>query len=754
MTTKEFITTLKTFIDPGISIDREGNRMVFSVNGQTNDITISVQDEETFVTTNDGIKLSGRTWILKNLVHLDLLATRIRDIVKKQESYVPPSIQLDLHEQSIGHCDDPVRTIEEYVEKRSFLDTNILYIVSDAGQGKTTLLSEVASNQAKRYIEKKADWLLVPISLGGRTFLRFDDVTVGVLQNTFRFPYLYYDSFLQLIKMGVIVPAYDGFEEMFVENSSDDAFSAVKNLVSSLDSEGAIIIAARKAYFDFEDKKLGEQIIDNINDYSILTDKLTIEKWDKQHFIDYAKKRGKKNGAELYDHISKIISPNHPILTRPIFVKKLFDICNSNENEMDFISKVQTTSSNVIKTFISTIIERENYEKWLDKTGSDNIGRPLLTIVQHYDLLSEIAQFMWDNRKDSLNTETMEFLARYYSDKAQLANEASVQVSKRLLSHALIIKNDGYYSFEHDSFRFFFLGYKIFNLMMDVSTEKSTVAELKSVLCRGLLPIEAIHAILENFKEVDNKSSSTIITKMLLLYHSYSSLPYIQENISNIVIRLSSGLNFKNKFSDMTFSTNALRGRLLSNITFNHCSFMTTSFEGLTLEKCCFENSTFEQIKFPEASSFMNNDSFFQNCKVRSLNYKNKYYWDPKEIDNLLSFFKLVDGNKLLPIYDDMESDVRLTYLQKIGNYLLRSTNLSESWLQLKFGTNFPDFSNLVLPELLQIGLMQQIQNHGNGIQKRYKLTIPLNDYSSVLENSSSYDLFMEKISQYIEKNN
>ena len=80
--------------------------------------------------------------------------------------------------------------------------------------------------------------------LGGRPFLRFDDVVIGELVNRFRFQFFYYDAFIELVKMGVLVPAFDGFEEMFIESGSGEALSALGNLMNTLESSGSVLISA------------------------------------------------------------------------------------------------------------------------------------------------------------------------------------------------------------------------------------------------------------------------------------------------------------------------------------------------------------------------------------------------------------------------------------------------------------------------------------------------------------------------------
>ncbi|GAJ22869.1 unnamed protein product, partial [marine sediment metagenome] len=133
---------------------------------------------------------------------------------------------------------DALQEIIDQLDDRSALASYVMYLTSDAGEGKTTLLNYLAKTQAKKYLERKSNWLLLPIPLAGRPFLRFDDIIISSLMNRLRFPHFFFDSFIELVKMGAIVPAFDGFEEMFIESSTGEAISALANLLNKLSSEG------------------------------------------------------------------------------------------------------------------------------------------------------------------------------------------------------------------------------------------------------------------------------------------------------------------------------------------------------------------------------------------------------------------------------------------------------------------------------------------------------------------------------------
>lgn len=164
----------------------------------------------------------------------------------------------------------------------------MFYLISDAGEGKTTIVNQLARQQARAYQKMQTDWLLIPFELGGRPFLRFDDIIVAVLMNKLKFPMLYYGAFIELVKLGVVIPAFDGFEEMFMESSTGEALSSLSSIVNNMESKGRILISARKAYFDYKSLASQFKTADTMKSNWVSASKLSIERWEKEQFIDYA----------------------------------------------------------------------------------------------------------------------------------------------------------------------------------------------------------------------------------------------------------------------------------------------------------------------------------------------------------------------------------------------------------------------------------------------------------------------------------
>jgi hypothetical protein len=134
--------------------------------------------------------------------------------------------------------------------------------------------------------------------------------------------------------------------------------------------------------------------------------------------------------------------------------------------------------------------------------------------------------------------------------------------------------------------------------------------------------------------------------------------------------------------------------------------------------------------------------------------YKNNNYWDPATINLILSYYDLIDSSIKEKNDENFDNpDKGIIYLQKLGKYLLRSTNISDNWLLTKFGTCYSDFKANYLPQLQDIGLFHTTPNHGSGNQTRYKLSIPLHKYMSIVEESSSFAMFIDNYKDDSSKN-
>lgn len=751
----EFKSVVRTFADPGSDLLFDSNTFVISVNGDIITANIVTRLGDVYIDEGQGA-VPASNWILNRLARLQLLAARLRETVPAMDHFVTPAVsRLPTLERNPDDqpvvSDDGLNAALEALNERSPLETMVLYITSDAGEGKTSLINQLAREQAQSYIDNRTDWLLVPIPLGGRHFLRFDDITVGVMQNRYRFPFLYYQSFLSLVKMGVIVPAFDGFEEMFVESSSGEALSAMGILVSSLDSRGALVVAARKAYFEFENVRTQERLFDTIKSYSVGFSKLELHRWRKSQFVLYCHKRGVENPEQLYRRISERLAPDHALLTRAVLVKRLIDVANKVGSLDALLNQLQQSGAEYFSVFVRSLIEREADEKWLDRSGEKEAGTPLMTIDEHCELLSQVALAMWDAKIDYLKSDALEFTADYFCESSKKNAFQARQIRSRTRDHAMLVRSThapDAVEFDHDEFRQYFLGEGVALQLRPLDARAK--AEVFRIARRGPLPDYSILALSRSLARDETLNKEDAISFLMEVANMDARASYAHENVSKLVIDLLNDLGVSGiVISSLTFGPDSLRDKKIAGVQFRGCYFSATSLDLAVISECGFFDCTFSQLRITSSTRIV--EVSFEGCTVDSvaLSDRHREVWDPAEIRRLLESAGVTfheDAPKDEFRSTEQEFDPEIVDLGKLTRYFMRSTHMSESVIRMKLGGRGQAFIDGTLPHLTKHGLLVEIKNQGGGDQRRFRLGVGLQAVNDAIARSDgNFERFLAR---------
>jgi hypothetical protein len=737
MQISDFKSTVSTFADPGSEILFEKNRVLISVNDELIELSISTRNGDVFVDDGTG-EVSGSSWILRRLARLPLLASRLKESVGNTKMFVSPSASLlpSLQvqpDETLKTTEDALNTTLQFLGEQSPLETSVMYITSDAGEGKTFLINQMAREQAQRFIDGKTDWLIVPIPLGGKHFLRFDDITVGALQNRYRFPFLYYESFLSLVRMGVIVPAFDGFEEMFVENSSGEALSAMGILVTALDSRGSLVIATRKAYFEFESLKTQEKLFDAIRSYAVGFGKLELHRWGRKQFLAYCVKRDVPQAEEIFDRVSERIGAEHSLLTRPVLIRRLVDIATESSSLDVFLEKIHASGPDFFAVFVRGIVEREAIEKWIDRSGKADVGGPLLSTDEHCELLSDIAIATWEAKVDFLKRDHLEVLADLFSESKGKSSTQRQQIRERIRGHALLIASPNAtqaVEFDHEEFRLFFLGEGIAKLVLPLSDRAR--GELLTLLRKGILPEPAQHAFVQAILRHPTLERLQVAKFLLDVSSLDGQASYTQENCSSLMIRFLNNVNAKNlEIRGISFSSDALRDGKLTGVSFKQCHFQPTSLDLSVLADCTFTDCNFAQLRIYDSTHFEN--VVFAASTVDSVRIidKEENLWEPNAIREKLSHLGILFPGEEVKVSqghtNENKTDQELADVEKLIRYFMRSTQISEKVVLIKLGNRAQSFIDSQLPTLLNRQIMIEVENRGGGSGQRFfRLGVPL----------------------------
>ena len=733
----------RTFAETDYEVSRD--TVTFIARDEVFSFRLRASEGALHVIEND-VAMPAARWLATRLARLPMLAERIIQYSEKEEHFIKPSADANLCPEHPSFQDEEMECLDAAEALHSLLDwepastCSVTYVTSDGGEGKTTLTNYLAVEQARAYRAGTSSWLLLPIELGGRPFLRLDEITVGTLVNKYRFSYLYYDSLIEFVKLGLIVPAIDGFEEMFIEDPAGDATSSLGRLLDSLDSNGRVLISARKAFFEF--RNLGDQtrLYDSIRGKSVAFSRLKLRRWSREQFITYAERCHVSEADKLYTSIADALGdPNHPLITRPVLIKQLVDGAHEPELRERFISLLEGARDEYLDTLIQTVIGREISRKWIDRTG--DVAKPLLEMEEHLRLLADVALEMWRTGAQSIRIDTLMLVVELFLENARKSTTVQHQVMKWAPQHALLAKRDErFLQFDHEEIYSYFLARALAMELTRSSTESlqntlrtaalsRTVASMLSVLAKNDRKriVEVLQDVVrrEGPSSVAMENGATILS-MLLVDSKHE--PHL--TVEQVV-----------------FPARLFNLRSLANVTFVKCSF--GSIEAGAWHNIRFVDSSIDELCFGSASRF-NCCSIDAQTTVRSVHQSTPEMtlFSPGKVKSFLTSKSLLISPAPVGAPVSVEPDEFYVLADKAVSLFLRATELNEQSIRKRLGTRGPRFFDEVLPGLMAAGVISLIRYQGQGSQERYRLGKPLAEIGEALSVAQgNYAAFLEHMS-------
>ena len=758
----EFKQILSAFADEPSDVDVRLGKVVAQIRDDLIDVTIKYSSDparQLLIIENEQ-EYPARRWLTTRVARLPQLAERIitsTNIKTEDEAkspFVKPSGYLSPDLAAIKNADDDNQPIDDVVgallEKISTPlpgATSVLYITSDAGEGKTTIINRLARQQAMNYKDKTVDSLVVPISLSGRAFLTFDDAVIAALVNKLRFNYLYYDAFIQLVRMGAVVPAFDGYEEMLVEGSKGEAISALGNLVQSLGSSGTVFIAARKAFFEYLSFKTQAKLLDAIGDQSASFSRLAISRWKKDQFCKYGSLRNADAPEEIYETVATRLSPEHPLLTRAVLVRRLFDVAMNQSDRTALVALLGQNPHDYFFTFVDAIVKREASEKWLSRVSGE-VMEPLLKPEEHHQLLSHIALEMWQTSTNSLRYDVLDVLVDIFSEGNKKGATDIRQIKERLKQHSLLSADTSRHqviSFDHEDFQSFFLGEGLGLLL-----SKGKRTELQAFLSVNLVPIATIEQAIQYLIR-HHVDLQPIWSLLVAINESEIGFSFCKENSGSLLIRIAECFQDRDDpivLKDMFFSSGALAGRRLRQIQFEGCHFQPTATSKSEFSEVKFIRCEFERLQTETDNGLLG--CSFKNSKIESLVLapQDEHTFNPMLINAWLqrSGAQTEDNQSALGV-ENISCDDRIKLFERFLRVFLRSTSVDEEVIRVRLGGGASVFFDDLLPALLENHILGEVPWRGQGSQRRYKMLVPMSEVSSALEKAVNFERLLDEIS-------
>ena len=769
MDIEQFKRVVTAFADDPADVDVGKGKLLVQVRDEVIDATLSLADGELMVEEEEGERLTARSWIVKRVARLPLLADRICSHVPSPKHFVAPDghLLLDIGDGGAESPEPSAVVAASRMLQQTPGTTNVCYLTADAGEGKTCLINYLSVKQAQAYKRKEQSWLLVPVPLGGRTFLRFDDVVVATLVNRLRFQLLYYDAFLELIRIGAVVPAFDGFEEMIVEGASgDEAISALGYLISNLGSAGTVLVAARKAYFEYLSFASQARLFAAIDKGDVVFNRLSLTRWNRTHFVHYAKKRGVDDPDRLFEEVARRLArEDHPLLSRAVLVRRLVDVASETSAGLSgVLDRMGQRPQDYFHDFVTAIVEREARDKWVDKSG-DPPG-PLLTIEEHHELLAMVAQEMWLNSTDALRQDNVGFVAELFAENNGKQPAVARQIQERLKQHALLIASQDGRSleFDHDDFRLFYLGEALGQGLVRRDEEAVKSVLRTASLPRGAVDQAAIHA---HRHRDSGRGVQGTIGLLQAIARPERPTSFVRENCGALTAAVvdcgvGGGAAGSCDVGSLSFPTDAMSRRSWQGLTVTDSHFAPTSLSGTCLTDCRFVRCQFNRL---DGRPDTVHQTILEACRIDGVVYQGEdddviELYSPEQIRRNLGDhgFSFEDQGETslnqASAASRTEPSEALKLTQRSLRAFLQSTNVKGATLARKLGASAKRFEKDILPQLLRSNVLQEVPYRGRGQDRAFRLAVPVARIDTALRScSGDFDRFMRAFEDQLAPN-
>ena len=637
-------TELSTFADDVDDVVYEANGSItFEKQGQIVQLQL-IEKNEKLAIKYEGKEYRYKEFLAFGLAHLDVFAKRILqyDNAEEEQLYVDPdAVLVKINGQQQGKAKD---VLQNECDNPAWLGARLVFVTADAGHGKSFLLRQFQREQARKYLEKKTDYLFWHIDLHGRELVRLNEAIMYEL-SALRITGLYYNSIITLIKNGLIILGIDGFDELAAEKGGDVALGSLTNLVTELGGDGIIVAASRRTFFNTQDYVQRAGLMNQRVNADCEFNEIRLQNWGENQCVSYLNCYY-PDAQQEYNYLKGLFpsSANHPLLERPFLFTKIVKFAyQDDKTPYEFVSHGGGNDLDSINNIIGAFVKREVY-KW--STTEKDTGKPYLDFDQHMRLLSEVANEMWVEQKDNISIDTIAFLLTILFDEWKTDVSLRPRITKMAESHALLpisSAGDKYRRFDHDEFRNYFLSLA-FSKNIKSCIEKQNYAPSFSFIKIAQLPDTVSQYLILQLKKEEMEAA---LNGLLNLCQTEIKSTYAQPNIGTLVpffldqIQPAEMMVIAGK---VVFSSLVFENKRIANVTFKDCTFINISFNNTQMENVRFDTCTFSDIRFNNIShnNSFKNVQIEDNCMVNKVTIfvtASDYFseFSPNNINTLLA---------------------------------------------------------------------------------------------------------------------
>lgn len=522
--------------------------------------------------------------------------------------------------------------LRQYVEGGSTEATRLLFVMAQAGQGKSSVLEQFSVDQAERYLQRQTERIALYIDAQGRGLARLDEVIARQL-NELQYM-LGYGALVTLVREGLITLVVDGFDELIGSRGTfDDAFRSLSAFLEVLDGRGNIIAAGRSAYFVQEYEARGRLLSDNLR-YSL--EQAFLKPWtqhDQETFVNRAldsvrlPEARKAEVRALFEQFQQD-SQLRDLLSRPLFSRDLLLVLlDGSEKPVDL------TADRLIPYLAGQYLRREAEDKL--RTGDHSFLGP----DQLEEYYRELAQEMWELETRELDVSDAEAIIDTYAEDAWgLSGQAREITRARAGQLPFLAAGDTLrrVKFEHEVF----FGYFLASALVPALRGSSPAL---SLLGRGRLDTLTADLVVQLTPLADQQDVLDALGKLSQARHPRQL--QIAGNVGALAAAVVRRAHVAGHAEGLRIRNVHMEGEDLTGVALRDCEFSDVRFDRVDLrntkfERCRARDVSMEGVLIDPQSTVLQLEGLNVSSDVLGFQFEDEgglldLTFDPKRIHDL-----------------------------------------------------------------------------------------------------------------------
>lgn len=561
--------------------------------------------------------------------------------------------------------------------------TRILFLMAEAGQGKSSVLEEFTVRQANRYRAGETATLALYIDAQGRGLARLDEVISRQL-NDLQF-LLGYAALVTLAREGLLLLVIDGFDELIGSRGTfDDAFRSLTAFLELLDGRGSLIAAGRSTYFMQEYEARGRMLSDSLR-YSL--EQAFLAEWtrsDQDRFLTKAldatghvgqARESMRAAFEEFQDDEQLSE----LLSRPLFARALFIVLLGGGRKPKDL-----TSERLVPYLAHEYLDREATLKLRNTEG------PFLTVEQLLEYYTELALQMWELETRELDVSDAELIVDTWSESSwelDSGDQSIVRQRAGNLPFLAVGETSQRVRFEHEVFFGYFLALSLAPVL-----EGSQYA--LSMLSRGRLdPLSA-----DMMVQVTSVSPQGVLDGLAELASvRHPRAEQIQVNTGALGAALLRSASKAGVAVELRAHSLTMSGESLARVELRRCRFESLQLErvdlrGAQLCECVAVNLRFDAVLIDRESTRLEIDGVEVSRDISGLQFEDEegvmeLTYDPTVVRDLAINVGLVEESP-----PESRFDVRpevVERVEKICRAFRKANSIGSN--HTRFGVLFTD---------------------------------------------------------------